>query len=346
LLFAAEALAGWRAQPCGRGRGYDCRAMLDLGVWLALSPVGERIDLRWTAPDRCPTEVEVREAIGAYLGREEFSPALDDVVVDGEIIEGAERSFLLAVEVHLPEGTVERTVEAARCAELRDAAALIIAVGLDPLRVARAVPPLGEEPAPAPPEPPPPAPPPVVLSEKAPPPPKSSGRTLFADLRFGGALEVGAVPGATGGLHMAVALVGPRFRVEVTGRYMFPRRIHPFAAPMEAGIDVQSGAVAVRGCFVPHVGPVEFPSCAQVEGGVMRGRGVGVSRSEIAHRPYVGVVVGQELVWHSRRRIGLWVGADGVLFVLRPLFVVDDLGTALEGGWAAFRALAGPSVRI
>ncbi len=314
-------------------------------VATALSPAvpeaAERLKLRWEAPPSCPTEAEVRDRIGAYLGRDEFDDALDDVRVAGHVESQRGGAWLLTVDVWIGEESVRRRIEAPRCADTRDAAALIIAVALDPLRVSREAPPPARERAPTTPTP--------SSGAARPPRPTTSvprSRSLRADVRTGGVMEVGAAPRITGGVALEVAMVGPRFRVGLVSRYLPPRMARPFDSPSTAGARVQTGVVGMRGCFVPSIRRLELPSCLQLDVGVTRGAGVDLEVLRVTHRPWVTAAVGQEVVWHSRRRVGAWIAADATVTLLAPRFVVDDLGTVYTPGWAALRLLAGPSVRF
>jgi hypothetical protein len=306
-------------------------------VALVTSPpasVGVGLDLAWESPPGCPDEAEVRQAIDAYLGREQFGPGVEEVRVRGSIAaDGGE--FRLTVDVALPDGArVERSVAAKRCSELGGAAGLVIAVALDPLRV-------GEV-----------APPPAVVEptdEPEPvrePAPEKKARTLHAEIHVGGGGEIGTLPVIGGGVWAAVGLSGPRFRVEVDGQWWGPREIRPFGAAPDAGASVQLGSAALRGCFVPRVGVVELPSCLAFEAGLARARGIGLDVAKVSHQPWVAVALGQELVWISRRRVGVWIAADALLNVVRAEFQVDDLGSVVELGWVGFRFLGGLAVRI
>lgn len=308
----------------------------------AVADVAERLQLRWEAPPACPTEAEVRDRIGAYLGRDEFDETVDDVRVDARVASMRGGAWVLTVEVRVGEESVRRRIEAPRCADTRDAAALIIAVALDPLRVSRQAPPPALEPATteSPPSP------PAAMPPPASPTPLPPSRRRWADVRVGGVMEVGAAPRVTGGVALEVALVGRRFRVGLVSRYLPPRTVRPFDRPSAAGVRVQTGVLGVRGCFVPSIGRIELPSCAQIDAGATRAEGVDLQISRVTHRPWVTAAVGQEIVWHSRRGFGAWIAVDAAATLVAPRFVVDDLGTVYTPGWAAFRLLAGPSARF
>jgi hypothetical protein len=308
-----------------------------LSAVLAAAPessVGQSLDLEWEAPGGCPAEDEVRGAIDRYLGRENFGAEIREVRVRGAVESvGGQKPWQLRVQVDLPSGTVDRQVAAARCEQLTNAAGLVIAVALDPLRVSDEVVPVAEietRPEPA----------------AEPPPPAAPERKRWADLRLGAAGEIGTLPRLGAGLWLAVALVGKRYRVEALGEYWFPRVVRPFESATGAGASIQMGAGGVRACFVTGYKRLEFPSCIAAEAGAMRAEGIGLEVSRTSHRAWMAVVAGQELVWTSRRHVGIWFAADGMLNVVRPRFVVDDLGSVFVTGWAGFRLLLGPTLRF
>lgn len=107
-------------------------ASLTLALALAFGEPG--LDVSWSAPDPCPGVDAVQRAIEDNLAREEFGDALDAVRVSGEVSEHPD-GWHLSVSVTLPQGSVERELNAASCDVLAPAAGLIIAVALDPLRV-------------------------------------------------------------------------------------------------------------------------------------------------------------------------------------------------------------------
>ena len=77
-----------------------------------------------------------------------------------------------------------------------------------------------------------------------------------------------------------------------------------------------------------------------------RGRGIGLARAHASGAPWAAVVLGQELSWISKRRVGAWVAADAMVHVVRPQWIVRDLGSGAQTGPVGVRLVAGPCVRL
>lgn len=315
-----------------------------LAAVLARSP-GTELELSWDAPSQCPQGQAVRAAIDSNLGQETFASAPSSVVARGTITaEGGQ--WRLDVEVSWPSGRVRRSVVSRVCAELADAAGLIVAVVLDLLRgLERQEPPpspirpdlapqVDEEERPQ------------LSARRLPTAPTARERRVAIEPRVGGVLEIGSLDVVRGGVAAGVGFVGSLWRVDIVGHYWAPRAVRRFAGAPDAGVSVQQGGAGARACLRPRVGPVELPTCVGFEAGVSRARGIGLDDPQRSLLPWAAVVVGQELTWVSRRRVGVFIGADAMLHVVRPRFRVSDMGTAARTGWVGARLVAGAVVRM
>jgi hypothetical protein len=324
---------------------------------LSVPSVGEAIDLDWSAPAGCPQADDVRAQIDLHLAREAFSDTLGAVSVEGSIepsIESSGDGWILHVRTELPSGRVQRDVTAGDCRELGQAAGLIIAVMLDPLR-ANERRRLDVEPAPAPAPAPVPEPAPVLgpptpteasATDPDPPAPTMSRARRAFDLRAAGVLELGTFDTVRGGAWLGAGIVGRRFRVDLALHWLAPRRLRPFAEAPDAGVTLQQGGATVRGCVIPTQGPLALAACLGVDAGFVRGRGIGLTTAQTTAAPWVALDLGPELQWISRRRIGVWAATDAVVNFVRPRWTVHDLGVAAQARWVGLRVLVGPAVRL
>lgn len=251
---------------------YAPRLLVALITWLFEAPVdastpsiGRAIDLEWIAPAQCPQHDAVRDAIDRNLAREPMPDALVGVRAQGSVT-AQDDGWVLRVRTALGEREIERVVPAAACTELADAAGLIIAVDLDPLRVlqqARRIPEAAaREPAPAIDETP-------VLRRRvseSPPVPPPPARSF--DVRLGGFGELGSLDVLRAGVWAGFGVVWRRARLDLAGQYWAPRRVTPFASYPDAGVRVSQGGVALRGCYVPGTRSLSFATCGGVEAGV------------------------------------------------------------------------------
>ncbi|MFZ6177253.1 hypothetical protein [Nannocystis pusilla] len=298
--------------------------------------------IEWRAPAGCPTRDDVLEALAALTR----PPDLEGVRVRGVVRRVAGR-YELRLDIHTQRLTQRRVERADACDSLDGAAALIIAIAIDPLEFANQLappapepepepepapptpvppPPDPVEPAPADPEPlpvrdPPPA-PPTAPPSRPPAPPPARAHKLSVLLRVDGAIDAGATPTIAGDIGGAFGFLYHRLRVEAVGHYM-PARPLTFE-DARVGV-VARWALGVRGCgrFLP--GSLEIPVCLGLEGGQLlaEGAGITVDRRQ-ARPPWFAVLLGLGLVWSPHPRVGLGVRTDFVIAPLRAQFTVSD----------------------
>lgn len=110
------------------------RAGLGLAWWLvtaAADAEGEPLSLAWVAPETCPTRAEVVARVHAHLGDPSLSLPRTSPTVFARVTEVA-TGYALELEWTLADASESRHVEAATCEELARAAALVIALAIDP----------------------------------------------------------------------------------------------------------------------------------------------------------------------------------------------------------------------
>ncbi len=293
--------------------------------------------LVWSAPASCPSAEEIQARVAALRTTEPGGDGIVDiraeVVQDGEL-------HRLALTTEYRGHSDTRELAARECAELGEAVALVVSFALAP-----------EPPAPpsrTPPEPEPeraPTSAPTPLPEPAPnvpeverdPPPRRAVRPR-AVVRIGGVFEGGIVAGVTGGPFVGAGLAWPRWRLELHGAYLGPRR------DVRAGVGAryEAGIVGARGCRRFFAGPIELPLCIGAEAGAVRATAIGAGR-RVAHGPWVGPLVGAALAWRRRRvgvEPGLWIGADVVARAYGSAFTFGGV-ERFRQSWVSARLSAG-----
>lgn len=327
--------------------------LLNLAVVALAAPspsVGDELKLQWSAPASCPQSAAVRAEVDRNLARTEFGDEVRDVVIEGAIAAKGD-GWTLQVRAELPAGRVERTVEGPACEDLAQAAGLIIAVTLDPLRVSqltRSAP--DPEPEPLPP-PDPETPPELELEPVRPPPPaiepqpEPAPRRAF-DVRLGAVGEFGTLDALRGGGWLSIGLAWRWVRVDIAAQYVAPRRFRPFDGSPEAGVRVQQAGGAARGCVIPTQGALAFATCVGFEAGFMRGQGIGLETAQTNSAPWLAATLGPEISWVSSGHFGLWAAADATLHFVRPRWSVPELGAAAETRRVGFRLMLGPAARF
>jgi hypothetical protein len=304
----------------------------------APEPPADALGLEWHAPERCPQ----REAIAARVHA--LLPGLGDrwppVQVHGRI-DLASEGWTVNLRFESERGVDERRFSGPDCATLGDAAALVIAVSLDPVDVALTLaadevdsawarapepePKLEPEPlADPPPNDEPQSPPPLHVTVRDAPPPNSDPAPI--DARF---LLAAVSGGGYGPLRLAHAAAGielgafgPWWRATVRGLWL-PPRIQGLGHGNAGRFD--GFALAARGCAVPWRRRVEFPICAGLEAGALRGRGVGSTPApREGALPWVAVVLGPSLRWGLRERLAIGLDLELLASVVRGGFTIDE----------------------
>ncbi|WAS90109.1 hypothetical protein [Nannocystis punicea] len=299
--------------------------------------------IEWRAPEGCPTRDDVLDALAALTR----PPDLEGVRVRGVVRRVAGR-YELRLDIHTRRLTQRRVERADACESLDGAAALIIAIAIDPLEFANQLAPPPPEPTPEPePEPAPPVPPPPEIVEPAPvgpepkpaadpPPPPTPeptptrpplpprSRDLSVLVRVDGAIDAGATPTIAGDVGGALGILWRRLRMEAVGHYMPPRPLTFGAEDARVGT-VARWALGVRGCGRFIRGVLEIPVCLGLEAGQLLAEGAGITVDpRRARPPWFAASLGLGLVWSPHPRVGLGVRTDFLVTPLRAPFTVSD----------------------
>lgn len=328
-----------------------------LGAILALAVVAPEdarlpVALDWSAPPGCASQAELEDDIarltGARLAEGEQAERLEvriSTVQDG---------YAMALRRTRADGSTAdlRELVAADCGVLARAAALIVAVGVDPLATAaqvetleraaaRAEPVLAPSPATDV------APAPVVRPATVSPPVRARRwRHRFVMGALGG-LAIGAVPGPSGSVGGFVGYAFGPLRFELGGEHTFARR-----RTLDDGVRVaaSSSGGGLLVAITPQLGPLVGVFGTGVQAGVLRGTGSGarVAGSD-ALDWWAAIPLVAGLEWPARSRIALRVQAELAISLRRPALTVRSGGDPAGGfrrAEATARVLAGPIVRL
>lgn len=294
------------------------------------------LELDWRAPPDCVTPSELLTRVELLLGRPLQLDGDPNIDLRAEIVRD-EAELLLHLEFRQPTAR-EREFRANSCAELLDAAAVVLAVMIDPLASLNELPPAPSETEPEPEPKPPREPAPEPEPEPKPNPPAVT--QLGGLVRLGGGVLVPSLPGVAGGPTLALGLRRRALRVELVGAYWASQPARHTAMP-ELGARISLGTVATRVCGVPRVGPVEFPLCGAVELGGMRGVAFGTPDAVARALPWVAIQAGGAASFGFARMLALWVGVDVVAPITRPGFSIDGLGSLHRTPALGFAAILG-----
>lgn len=248
----------------------------------------EHFDLVWQAPRGCPAADEVAAAVARLLSAG-VPGGKRTLLVQGSVT-STSRGAELRLEMREGERPSRRELSAKTCAELSDAAALVIALAINPELASAAqvmtVPPVALEcPVQGPPECP--APPVCELPSPSPAPAPSCPVLTTPDVSTGPA-EVAASSGFRGAIGVSATLGAlPQAwpSPKVSAAYAVPQGRLELSVGMAWATRASSGGATVatfhllkltpRGCLAHHLGSVTLDYCAGVETGLLRAQGFG-----------------------------------------------------------------------
>ncbi len=239
-----------------------------------------------------------------------------------------------------------RSLNGATCASVTEAAALVLALAIDPDAVAShplALP--AEEPPPPPPPPPPTPPPPppplAVLLRVAPPAPRPPvARRAHWNIRASIFADLGSLPQATLGPSLALGLSIGAWRLEVEANYALAQRT--VGSSRGGEFDLFFGGVVA--CRLVHLAVMEIGGCGGFELGSLRGLAFGVSQPTTGSGVWLGARFGAMLRVPLGTRWGLAAELGGAVPLLRPRFVIENVGPVFQTDPIALRGAAGVEV--
>lgn len=290
-------------------------------------------ELVWRAPSECPTREEVVAQAATLLGHEPGATLERPLKIEALVKQLDAETWHLGLT--FGDQSRPRAVAATNCEDLGEAAALLIALSIDPdleTRAAPAAPPepaaSGAEPEASPepePEPPPKAaaPAPTPASPEPKPLPVASAPL---ELRFGVglALWAGRLPGLAPGVLARVSLGRQRASLSADVGFFPPQ--HAGIAGSEAGGELWLASVGPKLGYAFAVGSASVTPQLGLELQWVRGEGSGVENPSSAQAMLLGVEGGTRVglrlskSWHSFAE-----GAASML-VWRPRFVLNGVG--------------------
>jgi hypothetical protein len=317
-------------------------------------------EVRWTAPAECPSDA-FTDALDRLLGG---SSVATPIRVEATV-ERTPDGWSIRTDFDAgPDRAGQRTFQAPSCRTVTQAAALAIALAVDPgvldrfvpmadatpvVPVAPEVPELPEPAAstPAPSEPPLPlgpieaARPTVAPGSDARREPWSRWRGLVG---VAGSVDGGALPGPGLGVTATVGVLHRGFRGELVGARRFATQRAAEADPQVGGSFTQWW-LGARGCGVPRLGRVELPLCAGLEGGRTVGRGIGLPAPHTSVQPWWAGLVDAGLAWPVRPWLALTARATLAVPLVRQDFFIAGLGVVQRVGPVQGRGTLGVELR-
>jgi hypothetical protein len=291
-LLRAAAFAGAIAAQCS----WPARAA-------AAEPAAPPLRLEWHAPAGCPDREHAQAAIAAALGKP-LPPRDEPAVVRVQIAQREDGQWNADIWMYGADGSGERSFAGASCAHVADAAALIVAMALDP----SAAPERADSDAGA---------------ARASLPNETALRFLLG-LRVSGG--TGSLPEPSAGIALALGVELGRLRAEVDAAAWLPQ-------VARGGLDGEVGGRlglftgALRGCFDalrPGGGALRIGACLAFEAGVATGEGIDISDPQTDEHLWAAGLGGLSLrhAGRSPLRLGLLLELGAPL--RRPIWEIDD----------------------
>ena len=182
----------------------------------------------------------------------------------------------------------------------------------------------------------------AVAPPPAAPPP---ARRLGGLVRVQGGAELGALPGVTGVVGLAGALLWRRARLELHGNYLAPRT----EVRSEGSLRAFMAGAGVHGCARPGRGRLEVPLCGGLELGAMRGEPRGVVAPQGRTGLWLAGAATVGLAVHLHPRWSLWAAVQAVVRIAWPRFELRDPGPIVrlfEPAPVSGRLVAGVEFRL
>jgi hypothetical protein len=301
----------------------------------------EGFTLHWEAPAGCPDADEGRAELARRLGDRlpETGHASVAIASDGD---GWQASVVVAA-------TAPRRLHARSCEALARAAALVVAVAIDPLPSAarvEVIAPLVPAPSPAIDEPSQPRRDEIVAARDEPvAPSRPRKRSFYHRVRASTGVAWGPVPRLAAAIQLGYTLRSARrglAQLEVMLQYATPRRID--YEPERVGGRFQSVTATARGCAAPQLGRVTLSVCGGVELGPLVGRGVGAAVNRPKASLWVGLQASSAVAIALSKRLALVVAAELPVSVRRPAFHLGDRDDLFRSPRVGVRGLVGLAV--
>lgn len=300
-----------------------------------------RIDISWTAPEGCPGRDEFAALLTAAMATQ---PA-EEIRIEARITRAGGEYFIV-LRVRMAQAAGERSLRAARCDELARAAALIVALAVEPVADApaarddvadravvdrrggrtrhetvddREIPPhivlRGMQP---------------LTPEPVPSRPRTSLGLPFeitGRIMLGG--DSGLLPELAPGVHAVLAVAPPGWRLEVSGSYVFEQRAAAAGDP-ETGGEISLGSLGVRGCAELLQGRALAFLCTGGEMGTFRSAGYGNTMSRDGSQLHAAVLGGAAVAIRISEPLYLRVDAHAAVPLVRPRFSICPIGPASD----------------
>ena len=331
--------------------------------------------VRWEAPALCPGAAQGQAMIEANLG-----VALNEIETNADFavtFSKGSQGWSAIIDMRSSASNSTRTLPAVdSCREASEAAALVVAIALQPSTAApqkasgpepEPEPELVPEPEPEPklvpepgsvpgraPEPEPELVPqpepervPAAQPEPAPlrsPAPTPVRLTVGGHLGIAGGVRYGSLDQAVGVLNLRGGLLLRRARVSLEA-VVAPQRV--VAVDNAAQVRFTQWGIAAGGCWrIPLAESISLEPCGGMEVGQMVSTPEGLEDRATRAPTWLAVRAGPHVNWRFLPRAGLWAGAEALVPLARPAYKVGGVGTVARTLPVGVSGFAGVEIRL
>ena len=297
------------------------------------------LDLAWSAPEECPSRDHLVARVGELVGAP--PPGHHTLAARGRVTSlPAKEGASYRLELLVGGSQVPRTMNGSDCSRLADAAALILALDIDPEALAH-----GPRDAPSP-EPPPPAlsarPPPAARPKPVrPPPPHQEGIDGAVGARI--VLDSGSLPRTTLGLGLLAEMARGPFALELQGTAYTSRFTVDGPRGGVGGAYVGLATFGALGCLQDHGPILAVRGCLGGELGRESTRGVSIAHPQAAASLWAALESTIAARMWPKAVASPTLGLALVLPLSAPRVEIQGVGTVFEPGVGAVRAFLGVS---
>ena len=308
------------------------------------------LTLEWRAPAECPAGKTVEREVSRLLGG---APAALPLTAVAEVTHDDAR-WRVQLRTRSAENTGDRAIESDSCGELADATALVLAMAIDPARVAAtraapvaSAPDAGIDPLTSvkvtPPSTPATAPPTPAATEppSAPPRPPPPRKTFAIGPYLLG--DVGTLPNPGVGPALAFAWTPGALRIQLKALF-FPA--NTARLPFSRGGTFELFGADASGCYEVLLGVFELGPCLGVELGALKGTGFGVNKQTPALAFWAAPSVGGAFAWRIGSSFALRLELAALFPLQRPEFVLDGVGVVHRPAAVLGRGGLGAEIRF
>lgn len=341
-----------------------------LGLATSAAAQSRHFELNWQAPAGCPTRAEVAREVQELIADSAGAPRVAAIEASG-VVANDPGGFALILTLREAEAQRSRHIGAPSCEELAHAAALIVAIAIDPTILERRADTNNSGPAPvagstasrsvhcrltdlplqssAPrltcPKVEITAPAPTIPNPAPAPSIPSPALTLplFWRFGFGSFVAVNALPNANLGMNLLGAIQGKHARLEVAASAL-SANVDSKQFPNSRNASFSLYRLAPRGCWLVAGPSWAAGPCVGAEVGLLSGKGSGVDYTHRRQSPWLASSFGGMVELHLSSSALLLFTADlGVPWLRQPFELAGEqlyrpylsgcFGINLAAGW-------------